>query len=799
MNNAITSNNASTVGKKYTVKEFLDEFSVRIPMLQRDYAQGREDKGYIRKKFLLEIKETIENGKTLTLDFIYGYKDKNTNEVFFPLDGQQRLTTVWLVYWYLVLKANKLIDEKKALGKFSYETRKSSREFCKALCSNAIRPQSNETVVEFIQKQTWFFAAWKKDPSINAMLRTLGGTGNDDGIEPLLGSLAKKSNKWESFLESFKNNIQFYVLDIGDEQMPTESAERLYVKMNARGKSLTDFENFKADLIFYIKNEFKDERLNNRNPDIEISAKMDNDWNDIFWESARAGNGDGQTDEIFFAFINRYCYNLLCINSSPSFSGLIRKIDDILDENNANGKIDDDKKINFSDDQKNDLRKYKYFTEEDHSYEDFESFYKDLLNFDAVQSLYSVFDHLKRHVAEINDVLDNINRIVGKRESANYRFIPYYEKEKGYKVFITDKGGNKVGKVKGTTYKERLYFFAICEYLEKNEFDTASFLGWMRFCRNIIENYGIDSVSAMISCMNHLNEFRENTNNIYDFLSSYSYALPSKPSKYDYQLAEEIEKSKHSGNSDIIDAENYSIFCGHIGFLFTDGNGNFDWNSYADKYNTTKTIFNDNTGKVDYGTVKKYAESFKDFDAVKDQDRLIFHQNGWQHRGDNWLDVLDNDADRADKLLTDSLPKVSSGTYDTFLQSQTYKMIVEKSNIMTGEKDLRIAWYHNKWALYKKSAQNGKLYFDDANFKRNSKIREILNTTSISKFVIDQKSDFNLSESYFWGEDITFSYNGKSYIWTSDDEIFEFKPNKTKTMKLDSASLKPVAEIISML
>ena len=118
---------------------------------------------------------------------------------------------------------------------------------------------------------------------------------------------------------------------------------------------------------------------------------------------------------------------------------------------------------------------------------------------------------------------------------------------------------------------------------------------------------------------------------------------------------------------------------------------------------------------------------------------------------------------------------------------------------MTGEKDLRIAWYHNKWALYKKNAQNGKLYFDDAYFKRNAKIREILNTTSTSGFAIDSKLDFNLSESYFWGEDITFSYNGKSYIWTSDDEIFEFKPNKTKTMKLDSASLKPVAEIISML
>ena len=32
-------------------------------------------------------------------------------------------------------------------------------------------------------------------------------------------------------------------------------SDDLYIKMNARGKQLTDFENFKADLVGYIKNE----------------------------------------------------------------------------------------------------------------------------------------------------------------------------------------------------------------------------------------------------------------------------------------------------------------------------------------------------------------------------------------------------------------------------------------------------------------------------------------------------------------------------------------------------------------
>ena len=40
--------------------------------------------------------------------------------------------------------------------------------------------------------------------------------------------------------------------------------------MNARGKPLTEFENFKAEFEKYIE-------------DDEIKSKLDNDWLDIFW------------------------------------------------------------------------------------------------------------------------------------------------------------------------------------------------------------------------------------------------------------------------------------------------------------------------------------------------------------------------------------------------------------------------------------------------------------------------------------------------------------------------------------
>ena len=62
--------------------------------------------------------------------------------------------------------------------------------------------------------------------------------------------------------------------------------------MNARGKSLSDFENFKADLIANIN-------------DDELPKKIDNNWTDVFWKY----NFKGQIDGIFFSFINRFVVN----------------------------------------------------------------------------------------------------------------------------------------------------------------------------------------------------------------------------------------------------------------------------------------------------------------------------------------------------------------------------------------------------------------------------------------------------------------------------------------------------------
>ena len=117
---------SENVGKKTTFWSFLKEKKVIIPIIQRDYAQGRADENALAERFVEDLKSALDgSADSLVLDFVYGSnKDKN---VFLPLDGQQRLTTLWLLHWYIAFRSSNALaeDDLKTFKNFSYETRSS--------------------------------------------------------------------------------------------------------------------------------------------------------------------------------------------------------------------------------------------------------------------------------------------------------------------------------------------------------------------------------------------------------------------------------------------------------------------------------------------------------------------------------------------------------------------------------------------------------------------------------------------------------------------------------------------------
>ncbi len=253
---------------------------IEIPIIQRDYAQGRNNSEVkrIRKRFLTSLYTAITENKQLKLDFVYG--DISEDKVLTPLDGQQRLTTLFLLHWYIARHEG--IDESliNFLNRFSYETRYSARCFCSELVKYT--PDFTlPTLSENITDQSWMPIDWKNDPTISSMLNML------DDIHVLFHST---SGLWER-LES--GCISFYFLSIKDMGLTDD----LYIKMNSRGKPLTEFEHFKAEWEGCMKK--VDEDIAER-----VSRKIDNQWTDVLWPYK---GDDNIIDDEFVRFFKYIC------------------------------------------------------------------------------------------------------------------------------------------------------------------------------------------------------------------------------------------------------------------------------------------------------------------------------------------------------------------------------------------------------------------------------------------------------------------------------------------------------------
>lgn len=286
-------------------KSFVDDYvAIEIPILQRDYAQGRaaqNNLGTLNAKganFLAFLMEALENGHQQELDFIYGSceirNEQNANDkTFLPLDGQQRLTTLWLLHWYLAQTNNKMDEWQNKLAKFTYATRTSARDFCKHLVGLRLDVEQLKSPSKTIKGYLWFTSAYASDPTIDAMLRML------DAIADQFEARAEELTM-QMAMERL-DNIVFRVFDIGTYGLSDE----LYIKMNGRGRALSAFENFKADFLGYLKKQdgFADEVR-------EVSRKLDHAWAEMVWGAKQNEDFDMRYIRLF----KRYLYNLWVIN-----------------------------------------------------------------------------------------------------------------------------------------------------------------------------------------------------------------------------------------------------------------------------------------------------------------------------------------------------------------------------------------------------------------------------------------------------------------------------------------------------
>lgn len=269
-------------------RKFINDQNIRgieIPIIQRDYAQGRETKEVtrLRERFVNVLFNALagQPEEPVKLDFIYG---NIINGKLIPLDGQQRLTTLFLLHWYIA-KHERVVEQQYAfLKNFTYKTRFSSQHFCESLIQHT--PDFNrESISSWIIDQNWFMYTWEKDPTIKSMLVML---------DTIHSSFKESTGLWDKLQKPY---ISFYFLPLEDMGL----TDNLYIKMNSRGKPLTEFEHFKAEFEKIIKEVSLDLYK-------EFTKKVDVDWVDMLWDYR---GDDDITDDEFMRYY-RFVTEMIC-------------------------------------------------------------------------------------------------------------------------------------------------------------------------------------------------------------------------------------------------------------------------------------------------------------------------------------------------------------------------------------------------------------------------------------------------------------------------------------------------------
>jgi len=518
------SSQQEAIGKQITFAQLFEEFGrVQIPIIQRDYAQGRKGQQDLRDDFLSALKEALSREGSeiapLDLDFVYGSgftseENGEEKESFAPLDGQQRLTTLFLLHWYLAWKdedtsdfAERFFENEKSL--FAYEVRPSSHDFFNRLAQ--YYPQSSpaqiESVAAWVKDAAWFFRSWEYDPSIVSALTIL------DSIHE---QFSECSGYYRRLIDAEQPRITFQLLELRNFGL----SDDLYIKMNARGKPLTPFENFKARLEQHLDELLANDVfvLHSRQVGVReyFSHQMDTEWADLFWDHRNT------TTNLFDDRVMRLIHTVALVSidtekdNAQSTAAAIRGMKP---------------EASFS------------------RYSDY-----GCLSEDTLRTLIALLDFWSEQEFEEGSDKDSEDNIYDTA-----------------KAFVSATSEN-------ISYPELVRFGAFAKFITaKGAGEGTSLFQWMRVIHNLVENADVERPSQLVSALGAIDQMLDSADTILRYL------VDGGDVKffYSWQIEEERIKAALILKGDewtrsILQAERHKYFNGQIEFLL-DFSGILDW------------------------------------------------------------------------------------------------------------------------------------------------------------------------------------------------------------------------------
>ena len=310
----------SKLMQELSIEELIDELNFFIPEIQREYVwgynereildvfcedliEGKQSAGAIKDlgdkiaelsklgKFeqIKELVDSKENIKPINIGFLYSYEPNYRMEHFpdsdlykdvYLIDGQQRLTTLFILLFLIAIKEDRKEDfckmfrfeEELEMIAFDYRVRNLTHNFFIDVVKNIQKSEDFSN----IEESMWFLNEYSNDPTVRAVLKGFKIIGKHF------------NNHDDDFFDYLKAQVKFWHF----KTEKTDQGEELYITMNSRGKQLEDSETVRAKLFEKID---KKDQLQ-RSEDWEK-------WQDFFWRYRNKNEDSNNADQGFNEFL----------------------------------------------------------------------------------------------------------------------------------------------------------------------------------------------------------------------------------------------------------------------------------------------------------------------------------------------------------------------------------------------------------------------------------------------------------------------------------------------------------------
>ena len=365
-----------------------------------------------------------------------------------------------------------------------------------------------------IRDQSWWLNKWNADPTIDGMLRML------DTID----SIFFKS--WEeaanNLFSADHNTILFQFLKLENFYGPDD----LFIKMNARGLPLTEFEIFKGKWMEQIETLYEPAEIKSLKSLIDVS------WTDFLWPL--------RTQRKELKNIDPFFQNLLKLIIGNSTASLLsNKVDfDILFEANK-------KELSFS---------YGKYTEEYN------------VVFDRV-----MLDRIKEEL----EAMCSPNSVFTKFRTSETKHEKWIDLEKEWQFFVIQDRDNN-----NPNYKGRVTLYALSRFStlmpSTNDCEVNQ---WSRLIRNLIENTRFDSSNDAVRVIKDIDTmlleltayYKENNGSscVNDWVAQNTTFTPKgfTNSQWEEEKIKAELRKDSSWNDEITKAEKHQYLNGKIGLI----------------------------------------------------------------------------------------------------------------------------------------------------------------------------------------------------------------------------------------